>query len=595
MSRFLISTREKPFEKIAKLFDSSFDRENTKELRGVFVSNWFKSSIKNAHSLVFADDFAFFSGTLEYKGFHGLDALKSIYVDFSEESFLSVLKKTSGCFSVVIFKKDKLFVFVDPLATFKSYYLDFDIGLSNNLFALGIGYSDHLSVNKMALIEQSFQYSVIGSETILKGVKKLQPGELYVCDEKLEFEVIDYNIFSEPADEVYEVPERLSKLSYGLFSNYGSISINMTGGLDSRLVLSSFLSSKSEPRLVYGRGNSRATNTKSHDEEIVNQFSSELNLDRYLMDWGLSNNFIDDWSSLLYKHGEYFTVYCGNQKLIDQYEKFLPSFSKYTCFGYFGETFRNVERLEECENYTFGIVDLISQYYIYHDPDCAFLGKYKEEYISSISRKIESICDIEGLNKKALTKDDFQVIHNRYRLDADSKMCGFVNSSIYSSVILSDYHVQSKVRNVSYERKKNASYQLELIHSLFPGTLEIPFFSHGKICDFDREKLRLDSRETPSFSNKIKTIPILGPSAKKIWKVIKRVNNHSFHRKQYIGHYSRDWLNKRIVELQKMLDVEVVEPKKFVGDIRALVYYLMYLYLLANVFGKEYSFPPSKE
>lgn len=588
MSRFVISKNIAALDQTAKIFDKYYKRSKTGEFFDCNFAVWKKNFVNSDNYIENNDGLAFYTGTLEYLGKVGADALGQVFNDFTEQDFPELLKKLSGCFAIIIKKFDKFFVFVDPLSTFKVYFTNTGVGLSNNLYGLACAHESELSVNKLALLEQSFQYSVLGSETMLKGISKLQSGDLYIyeigCDN---YTVTSHDIFNGELSAEKKVTDSLKNAASRISEGYSSISINMTGGLDSRLVLSSFLAAGCDPTLFYGVGDSAATNTKSRDKEIVCQFSKEFGLDFNELDWSLPDNFVQDWSYLLAKYGEYFTVYLGNSRIVEQYEKIVPNRSKYTCFGYFGETFRNIEPLEAFSNRSFDTKELVDNLYLYHGSNRSFLGKFKDSYRDNVLRKINEICQREGLDVKRLTKNEFQRIHSWYRSEADAKMSGFMNSIGYSSVILSDFSVQSQVRHVSYSEKRQARYQLGLIASLAPSVMRVPLFSHGRNYNISRSGKIKQSFSLKSFIKKLPVIGIIGVKLKVLLskKLVRRSDE------QYLGNYSRAWINSRINELQNVLGTSLVEPEKFEGDIRALVYYLMNLYLLSEVFKKDYSFP----
>jgi len=586
MSRFIISDHKFAYEGISTVFDKYFERSCNGNLLGSEFSVWYKKNGSEQNSILPDEDVAFYVGTLEYNGKVGTAALYDIYNDFSKDNFPEILKKSSGCFSVVLKKSDRVYVFVDPSATFKVYYLNSGIAISNNLYGLASGYSEILGVNEVALVEQAFQYSVLGNETIFRGVSKLESGDLYSYDKESKFKVKKHNIFREIPTDDQCLAEILKRKASLIGQSYRSVSVNMTGGLDSRTVLSSFLSSEISPSLVYGVGNSAATNTKSSDEKIVSRFSNRFDLDHLNLDWKLKDRFIQDWDELLEEYGEFFTAYCGNINLIRGYERSVSAISDYTCFGYFGETLRNIEKVESSGLSHFTVESLVKSLYLYHGPNFEFLGDLKKNYLENIFRKVRLICEEEGLDKNCLSKDDFQIIHNRYRSEADSKMSGLVNSFMYSSVFLSGYDVQNIVERVTYSDKFKARFQINLIRNLFPDALHIPLFSHGRQYKIDFKTLKMTA--PISWKEFLLKIPLVSENREFLRK-IKGKGGRAVG--QSLGVYDRAWLNNRVVDLQNIMSINAVQPEKYNGDIRALIYYLMYLYLLNKVFNKGYVFP----
>ncbi|MGL5058021.1 MAG: hypothetical protein ACRC6A_11750 [Fusobacteriaceae bacterium] len=71
----------------------------------------------------------------------------------------------------------------------------------------------------------------------------------------------------------------MKKQSEMVVKNYKNVATNMTGGLDSRMVLASYLAIGAKPILLYGIGNSFSTNTYKEDLKI------KYNLELIIMNW----------------------------------------------------------------------------------------------------------------------------------------------------------------------------------------------------------------------------------------------------------------------------------------------------------------------
>lgn len=120
------------------------------------------------------------------------------------------------------------------------------------------------------------------------------------------------------AQELSSLIKKYTKIIADVFPN---IKINMTGGLDSRLVLAAFLSVGKKPELVYGVGNDYLTNTKNEDLETNKILAKKFNLKLTVLDWTINKGpDIKERYHLYNRYGQYLELYHG--KAIESYESF---------------------------------------------------------------------------------------------------------------------------------------------------------------------------------------------------------------------------------------------------------------------------------
>uniref|UniRef100_UPI000A4C8EA6 hypothetical protein n=3 Tax=Vibrio TaxID=662 RepID=UPI000A4C8EA6 len=215
-----------------------------------------------------------------------------------------------------------------------------------------------------------------------KGMKKPQ---IIVHEEKLY--ALNTNHIDEYADSVSELCKESAKIISSKFSN---ISLCMTGGLDSRVVLSSYLSSGCSPSLLYGEGNSGLTNTKKKDLEIVEIIESKLGLKLDKMDWSTNEWFIKHWEPLTRKIGYLGWIYSGIPNVHNELENIDGN--TLVDFGYFGEPFRDIEVLMEFEKDNYSLSDFLDKMYIKEEVKSYLPPNDYVDFRNRLYKKAEIIC-----------------------------------------------------------------------------------------------------------------------------------------------------------------------------------------------------------
>ena len=189
-----------------------------------------------------------------------IDTLSRVYCQFGGD--INVIRNSGiGNYAVSVFKENILYVFSEISGFYNIYYYNYqgDWLISNSLYDLSVLLSGKLTLNKLALTEAIIQDGILLSDTYFKEINRLS-GFNYIKIEDGRLRVIE------------EKAKKYSSLStvYGkkMSTAYGTPCISMTGGLDARMVLSTYLSAGVKPHLYYGTGNSFITNTFNKDKEI---------------------------------------------------------------------------------------------------------------------------------------------------------------------------------------------------------------------------------------------------------------------------------------------------------------------------------------
>lgn len=504
--------------------------------------------------------FIFQAGTFFYDGVTGKNALKKFYSEFNE-NLRNQTEKMQGNYFICV-KKDECYYFLtDSNAILKTYYYinENKIIFGNILYDI-VSKVNKIEVNQMNLIESSFQYSILNNETffnkinIMSGDYILKIKNEFSNLEKIEKEKIKIDLkFEETKEIINRISKKLKERALMVGENYKNIAINMTGGLDSRLVLSSYLSVGIKPILIYGIGNSLLTNTFSQDLEIVKIFSKKYNLKLIIMDWTESTKITETWREGTEKFGEYSIIYGGNKNIIDGYKR-LSKEIDYFEFGYFGEAYRNIEWLDEENKNDIELNFLLKKYSFKNYSDILYCS---EQFLNHLKNKVAKNVD----NKELINRNDFIKFNIKYRFSADTKMTNFINLFSNSSIMLGENNILQDTFLIPTEYKRNSKLIIELLKRLDKSVLEIPIFSHCEI-----KKINISNSELVNKKNDfLRKIP-------KALKKIKSIKNKVVLKK---------FLKKEIANLEKEFNINLI--KNIQTDLRAYVYYLFNLFLIKQL------------
>jgi hypothetical protein len=288
---------------------------------------------------------------------------------------------------------------------------------------------------------------------------------------------------------------------------------------------------------------------------------------------------------LVEEYHEYFLIYGANSNVLEEYSVQIPDLCDFVEFGYFGEMIRNLPWVEEIPQEKITINKLISNY-LYFDPTQFLIDE--ESFSSNIKEKIQRIVlDIED-KTDYISKDNFQQFHAHYRYSSDTVMNNFVNLHTSSVIMQGIPEVHEKILSIPFNIKKNASFQLRLINSLFPDLLNVPFFSHAEEWVFNLEEFELRTlRKKSGLKNsrlfmELRKIVFL----KRLYKRIKILFfNLNEEEKNNINQSlkMRKTIVKKVKDLQKELSLTVIVPENYSGDIRGLLNFYHLLFMIKTL------------
>lgn len=556
---------------------------------GVHVVGLDSKLEKSENIYVNDDDFVIISGTCLSKT-KSVSIGEFVYNNFSDKVD-SIREKLIGNYIICINKGNKLTFFTDDYSIGRFYYSSDNEHyiFTNSLYVLAKS-KKNVSINKNALIEQCFQNGILGGDTIFNELYKLQ-GNQFVEVNPSNIKIGNLVEKSIEVDYSMDLNKRVSVLSksmkkyFSLISeSFPKINISMTGGLDSRLILAGFLSVGAKPILSYGQGNSSLTNTKDEDLEIVRTIANKYNLEFIRKDWSSDSQDDSTLISMIDRYQDFFSIYSANEKILMSFRNEEENEKSFFEFGYFGEMYRNLEWLIDIKEENIKIKKLIDLY-LYFDPNI-FL-KDSLSFKTYIRKKVESIINNYS-DSSSISKDNFQKFHANYRYVADTQMNQYINSHSNSIIISGIPEIHRQVLSTPYEQKKFSALQIKLIHELYPSLLDVEIFSHTRKFKLDKNQfIQANSNKKNIFLNNILTEELKKNSQlynlfKKIkMKLIKVSEKEKKEKFEYLG-MKKNYVDK-INEIQGELDLKVINPSRYYGDIRNLVRFYQTLFFIQKI------------
>lgn len=500
MSKFFLTNDPVLFQRAKKcikesLYQIAFVYENS-----IFAISTKKLAVDNQNGVKCEDGFTIVTGTLAWSEGKAID--NNTLIDIFHHFDGDINKTRENCignFAISILKNNTLHVFGETTGFYNIYYYNTNDKwlISNSLYDLAIILKGELELNELALIESTVQDGILLNDTFYKQIHRLS-GFDYIRISNQNFEIIEENQFYPMCQgTLSEIVEHYKELaiSYGkkMASAYGSPTISMTGGLDARMVLSSYLAAGIKPCLYYGTGNSFITNTFHEDKEIDMQFASKFDLCFFDESWATPNPIDKYWSKYLKLYGFYFMPYAGSDAV---FESIFNNTSKLFTYGYCGELLRNLPWIESRTSSYFTLKEYMDDFYL---PDAIKAQIVNEDvYEQYIWDKLVRICKHYNLDVNCIPNEDIFYLSLERRKSADSAMVNLVNFMKYCSYSLGQYE-NLKAGRVKCIEASNSSFMLRCLDALYPSVLDVPVFTHCTIREFDRETMSLKLHQESAF------------------------------------------------------------------------------------------------
>lgn len=223
------------------------------------------------------DGFVFprLSAPPRYMTFNDIELVSALYSEYGS-SFVNYIK---GEFTVIILKRDSFEIYSDHIGLKKFFYVNKRFCIASNKLSL-LPSRYKVSYNVLAMIKNSLYYHYVDQETIYQDILFNLPSHHLIADNEHVLHAKHWKIeslFLKEKGSIFDLGDVFSQVISQHLQYVGSdkVAMTLTGGFDSRLVLSAILNNSVLPMVcVYG-------DPMSPDVEIAKIIAQAYKLDFY--------------------------------------------------------------------------------------------------------------------------------------------------------------------------------------------------------------------------------------------------------------------------------------------------------------------------
>lgn len=515
------------------------------------------------------------SAKIAYRRRTGRAALEALHEDNGRADTEGVV----GGGLLVFATTGSLRVVSDSTASAKLYYSSGPDGVSfsSELYYLARALPQ-VTLDELALLERTFQASILGDETIFQECACLSAGdELHVAGgpakpilTRWRAPALSPTIIDDPAGHI---AERAQEIYAELARLCDRFTVWMTGGLDSRLQLALMLGAgidRERIELVYGVGNSFVTNTRDRDLEIVQQIADGEGLRLEQLDWTDGDRRFVDWDHALDSFGQHGLQYGCNIKILGQYVERLRRGS-FATFGYFGELLRPLDWQRSARDP--GTLTRLAHQYLKVNPAQLGSAELADRMVEKLGRFVT--------DPSTVRDEDVVRVYIAYRRSADTKqqeLCAMFGSSF---PVLGDPAILQLILGVPFKQKARSRTLTRIMEASAPKLLSYPVFSHQRDVHLrPNGELRPTRFELVRSASRRQAAQLLAavPS-------IDRLVREGLGQSNGSATWPRELANK----VQQQVGVDLIDTSSFQSDPRLMLSFAQYLHM----FGRcEANAPP---
>lgn len=497
MSKFFITNKKSLFLNIKKReeaspFEICFINEG--EIYGLTTK---KLKVDHVNGKKVGDGFVAVTGTMVWGEGKRVDEeiLRTIWNGYNGDK-QNIRKSCIGNYAVSILKDNIGSVFSDLSGFYNIYYYCKDEvwAISNSLYDLYAILKPELSYDLLSIAEFMSQSSILNGDTIFKEIKRLRGYDyLNFSQNRIECIVDDYQypLAEGEFNEQVRAYVNFSKdYADKTFKAFGTPTISMTGGLDARMLLASYLSIGIKPDLYYGKGNTFLTNTFDQDLEIDRLYSKKFGLQLFEECWDTPEPFNKFWDKYLDYFGFSYDIYASSDGVM---ESVFNNPNNYFILGEGGEMLRNLPWVDNRGKEFFALDDYLNEYYAPQGLRESIVDE--DNFMKHIRNKYLDICNYYHLDPNHIATRDVFLLCLEHRKTADSQTLNWMNYVRYDSVQMVQYEGLVAAR-LNYKDTANAKFMLYCQDLMYPEILDVPVFSRCKLREFNREKMAIDFKAT---------------------------------------------------------------------------------------------------
>lgn len=472
-------------------------------------------------------------------GLSGKALCQYVFEHTNEKEIAQLKADVVGYWAALVIKEGSVYVFND-------YYGIYDVCYTqeNGLFNIGCDLadvarcSDKLKLDEFPFIMENFQVSAFPGYTSFKNIFKIKSdnflliegGKLHV--KNIEKVKIEY-LFKDEGTAISDIASRIKTYAKLISDKYSPMSINMTGGLDSRLMFAAFNAVEADISFMHGVH----SGGQAEDGIIVKQLSESYHKPLHLVDWEQPKAFnLKDQEDVFEEIGFNNYLAAGCKKHIDEFFEEAKRYP-FTQSGYFCEAIRLREWAEKKGN-TFSLYDYVDDYFIDKNLKTSYLhyNAYRDYLIEGYKQQLKEMGYYEDIERIPINLfERFRWQMSRYH---DSRSVVNENKNRFTFSLLAVPYIHEAILSIPADVIRGGTFQIKVIEKLDPNLLKFDVFSHRRAFYIK------NYRKVHKLTKKNMADLILGqmPALKKIAVIL-------YQRLKYDSANKRNLMAEQILEL----------------------------------------------
>lgn len=496
MAKFFITNDSSLYEQIKQSiakskFKLSFDYANG----DVYALAVRKLMVDNCNYAQEKEDFAVVAGTCIYKEEMEYSRLLT---DF-DGNIQPIRNNTIGQYAVCCKKGAEIYAYSDSFACFDVFYYH-DVNkwlMSNSLYDMSLALHDDLHLNKDAVATFAINpYGLLNGTTYFKEIKRLQRDEfVHISLTKKTFEIESIELPFPVADDK-DFDKMVKLTANALRENarisakvFGTPTVCTTGGLDSRLIISSYLSAGVKPLILSGKRVMAGKWVEQEDTKVARMIAKKYGLSIKEVDFSWSDPVNKNWDELIPIYGIPAAYMYGGQKTI--LNSLTNESTDVITFGWGGEPYREDMRckMDLEDNETADKYDLLLDYYKASFCSMHLLFEQIPNYADQLHHQINEQAQHVGIKNDLIKAEELWCMTVAGEAQGDTQVVGCLQQNKYCYLPLFEYNALKN--RVHPSLRKNAKFMLAVMKELCPSAMEIPFYTRQAWNKVDVEDLSI--------------------------------------------------------------------------------------------------------
>jgi hypothetical protein len=289
-------------------------------------------------------------------------------------------------------------------------------------------------------------------------------------------------------DDAFSEFDEEAKRTFSALSKFPAIGLNITGGLDSRLILANALRAKLATELIYGVGNSGMTNTRVEDLEVARIISETFNLKLHVMDWKQTKIYTKKERLKLCDRFGFQQLYGSTSGVINSLEMHegpLPILQ----IGGYNPAFTNIKIWEK--NYAEYSIDTLIKIMMKDYQNLFSLSEDGYSLRASLRSDLFAMAGSLGFDPLKLTQHEFMHLFFEQRKALESVNPISFNGFIYYVAPFYTTELYDILTSLEPAWRTHDHFQLKATQLVQPSVLDIPIYSGLKRYRFDTDNFTM--------------------------------------------------------------------------------------------------------